>query len=356
MEQPWLNNAYTQTVQRLQTLIETPSFSKEENEVANWFEKWFAQDGIEYTRKGNNLWAINKHAQTHLPTVLLNSHHDTVKPNSGYTKNPFSASIEDDKLYGLGSNDAGGALLCLYATFKQFYNQLNLNYNLIFAATAEEEISGKNGVESILADIGKVDFAIVGEPTEMHLAIAEKGLMVLDCVAHGVSGHAARNEGSNAIYNALADINWFMTHQFERVSPLLGPVKTNVTVIQAGTQHNVIPATCNFTVDVRCNEMYSLQELLFIIKQHVTCDVTPRSTRLNSSSISINHPIVKAGLAMGRKTYGSPTLSDQALMPFPSLKMGPGHSERSHQADEFIYLHELKEGIQLYHQLLKQIL
>lgn len=353
MQEPnWLNSAYEQTVSRLQKLIAIPSFSKEEHHVVALFETLMKEDGIPFQRAGNNVWATNKYADVNKPTVLLNSHLDTVKPNAGYTRNPFEASIADDKLFGLGSNDAGGALMCLYSVFKQLYQQTDLPYNLIFAATAEEEISGINGIESILPQLGNISFAIVGEPTQMQLAIAEKGLLVLDCVAHGKSGHAARNEGDNAIYKALKDIEWFESFTFPKVSETLDKIKMSVTIINAGTQHNVVPAECTFTVDIRCTDAYTHEEVLDIIKQHVSCDVTPRSLRLKPSSIPLTHPIVQAGIQLGRTPYGSPTSSDQALMLFPSIKIGPGDSARSHQADEFIYLHQLKEGILIYHQLL----
>jgi acetylornithine deacetylase len=355
-EPNWLLVNVNETITRLQQLIRVPSFSKEEFDAATLFEKWMNEDGITYQRAGNNLWAKNKYFDECKPTILLNSHLDTVKPNSGYTSNPFDASIVDDKLLGLGSTDAGGALMCLYQTFKQFYLTENLAYNLIFAATAEEEISGINGIESMIPLLPKLDLAIVGEPTEMHLAIAEKGLLVLDCMSEGNAGHAARNEGENAIYKTLVDIDWFKNYSFSKLSQTLGEVKMNVTMIQAGTQHNVIPAECTFTVDVRCTDVYTHQEILDIIQQHVTCKVTPRSTRIKPSGIDSNHPIVLAAQALGRNLYGSPTTSDQALIPYPSVKIGPGNSARSHQADEFIYLHEIKEGLLIYHQLLSKLL
>lgn len=355
-EHDWLNNSFRETVARLQGLIAIPSFSKEEEEVVLLFENWMKADGVTYTRKGNNLIACCLYYDERKPTILLNSHLDTVKPNAGYTNDPFKASIDGDKLYGLGSNDAGGALMCLYAVFKHLYHSENLKYNIVFAATAEEEISGLNGMESILTDLGTVDLAIVGEPTQMHLAVTEKGLLVLDCVVHGKAGHAARNEGENAIYKAMKDIQWFQSFSFPLVSNTLGEVKMSVTMIEAGTQHNVVPAECKFTVDVRCTDAYTYEELLNIIGQHTSCEIKPRSLRLKPSSISMNHPIVQAGVELGRNTYGSPTTSDQALMPFTSIKIGPGDSARSHQANEFIYIHELKEGIQIYHQLLTSLL
>ncbi|KHJ39076.1 succinyl-diaminopimelate desuccinylase [Pedobacter glucosidilyticus] len=340
----------------LQRLIAIPSLSKEEAKTADEIAVFLQQRGINIHRKGNNIWAYNQHFDAKKPTILLNSHHDTVKPNQGYTRDPFLPEIIDGKLYGLGSNDAGGALVSLIATFLYFYPEENLKYNILIAATAEEEISGKEGLERIVPDLGKLEFAIVGEPTEMHLAVAEKGLLVLDCVTKGKSGHAARNEGENAIYNALKDIAWFRDYQFTKVSPTLGPIKTTVTIINAGSQHNVVPDECKFTVDVRVTDAYTNEEVLKIIRQFVDCEVIPRSTRLKPSSIPIDHPIVQAGMALGRKTYGSPTTSDQALLNIPSLKCGPGDSARSHTADEFIYVDEIEEGIKLYVKMISEII
>lgn len=345
---------YIQAVELLQQLIQTPSLSKEEEKTAALLVDFLKTNGVEEVhQQQHNVWAFNKHYNPEFPTLLLNSHHDTVKSNAGYTRNPFEASIEDGKLFGLGSNDAGGCLVSLIATFLYFYERQDLKYNLVLAATAEEEISGRNGIESILPQLGKLEVAIVGEPTEMHLAVAEKGLMVLDCTAKGKAGHAAREEGINAIYEALPDIQWFQSYTFPKVSEHLGPVKMSVTVVQAGTQHNVVPDTCSFTVDVRLTDAYTMEEVLETIQQNVKSEVTPRSMRLRPSSISMEHPLVQAGISMGRKTYGSPTTSDQALLPIPSLKMGPGFSGRSHMADEYIYLHEIEEGIRLYIELLE---
>ena len=346
---------YQKALGLLQDLIAQPSFSKEEDKTADLIEAFFGKFNIPAERQGNNIWARNKFFDTALPTILLNSHHDTVKPNQGWTKDPFKPEMAGDKLYGLGSNDAGGCLVALLATFLFFYSQENLAYNLVMAATAEEEISGLNGLESILPVLGPLEFAIVGEPTEMHLAVAEKGLMVLDCVAQGKAGHAAREEGDNAIYKAMQDIEWFRTFQFPQVSKYLGPVKMSVTIINAGSQHNVVPDTCCFTVDVRVTDAYTHEEVLATIKQHVSAEVKPRSMRLRSSRIDINSAIVQAGLDLGRTPYGSPTSSDQALLNIPSLKIGPGDSARSHTADEFIYLTELKDGITIYIQMLAQV-
>jgi len=344
-----------EALELLKALINTPSLSREEESTAAIIEDFFQKKQIITHRQKNNVWAYNLYFDSSKPTILLNSHHDTVKPNPSWTLNPFEAMEQDGKLYGLGSNDAGGALTCLIATFCHFYNLPHLKYNFVLAATAEEEISGREGIESILASLPQIDFAIVGEPTQMHLAIAEKGLLVLDCTVHGKSGHAAREEGENAIYKALKDIEWVRTYQFPKVSETLGPVKMTVTIVNAGTQHNVVPDVCKFTIDVRVTEQYSLEEVIEIIKQNLVADVQPRSVRLRSSSIPFQHPIVQAGIGLGRQTYGSPTMSDQALLNCPSLKMGPGHSERSHTADEFIYLYELDEAVDLYVKLLEKV-
>lgn len=343
------------SINLLRELICIPSFSKEEDQTGDVIERFLQQRGVKTYRKQNNIWAYNKYYDTSKPTILLNSHHDTVKPNTGYTRDPFSSDIEGGKLYGLGSNDAGGCLVSLIATFLHFYSLENLKYNFCFAATAEEEISGINGLESVIPDLGKLDFAIVGEPTLMELAIAERGLIVLDCIAHGKAGHAARDEGDNAIYRALKDINWFINYRFPRESEVFGPIKMSVTVIHSGSQHNVVPATCEFVVDIRVTDAYRNEEVLDIIRQHVICDVKPRSVRLKPSSIPKDHPVVQAGIDLGRTTYGSPTTSDQALLDIPSLKLGPGDSARSHMADEFIYINEIESGVELYIEILKRI-
>lgn len=344
------------SINLLRELIKTPSLSREEDQTAAILKSFFQKHQIVFREKANNIWAYNLFFDPSKPTILLNSHHDTVKPNPGYTRDPFAADIEDGKLYGLGSNDAGGALVSLIATFRHFYDRTDLLYNLCLAATAEEEISGLNGIELILPELGRLDFAIVGEPTEMHLAIAEKGLMVLDCTATGVAGHAARDEGDNAIYKAIKDIEWFSTYRFPRESEVFGPIKMSVTIINAGSQHNVVPATCNYTVDLRLTDAYRMEEVLQIIKTHVSSDVVPRSMRLKPSSIDKNHPIVLAGIEIGRNTYGSPTTSDQALLDIPSLKIGPGFSGRSHMADEYIYVREIEEAISIYITLLNKII
>lgn len=345
-----------QATDLLKQLIATPSFSREEAHTAQLIQDFLDQKGIPFQRKKNNIWAYPRHFDPTKPTLLLNSHHDTVKPNASWTLDPFEPLVRDGKLYGLGSNDAGGCLVSLIATFCYFYERPNLRYNIVLAATAEEEISGKEGLEIVVPELPPLEFAIVGEPTQMHLAVAEKGLLVLDLTAKGVAGHAAREEGENALYKALADIEWFRTYQFPKVSPLLGPIKMSVTIIQAGSQHNVVPDSCRFTVDVRVTEQYTLEEVIEVIKANVTSEIHPRSIRLRPSSIPLEHPIVQAGLRLGRTPYGSPTTSDQALLDCPSLKMGPGHSERSHTADEFIYLHEIQEGIAQYITMLEAIL
>ena len=342
-------------LQLLQQLISIQSFSKEEDRTADLIDQTLQQHGVKTHRKLNNIWAWNRHFDAAKPTILLNSHHDTVKPNSGYTRDPYDAKIEDGKLHGLGSNDAGGCLVSLIAVFLHYHDQENLKYNFCLATTAEEEISGVNGLELIIPELGELSFGIVGEPTLMDLAIAERGLMVLDCTAYGKAGHAAREEGDNAIYKALADIEWFRNFKFPKESEVFGPIKMSVTIINAGSQHNVVPATCTFTVDVRVTDAYKNEEVLEIIRQHVSCEVKPRSIRLKPSSIDKNHPFVQAGVSLGRKTYGSPTTSDQSLLDISSIKIGPGDSARSHMADEFIYVDEIAEGIDLYIQMLSKI-
>ncbi|MEP5365622.1 MAG: M20 family metallo-hydrolase [Reichenbachiella sp.] len=339
----------------LSGMIEIQSFSREEEEVADFVESYFIEKGLAPQRSGNNLWLKSKYWDDAKPTILLNSHIDTVKPAASYTLDPFQAQVIDGKLYGLGSNDAGGPLVCLMQAFLHYQDQEQLPYNLIIAATAEEEISGANGVASILPELGKVDLAIVGEPTLMDMAVAEKGLVVLDCEAIGVSGHAAREEGENAIYKALKEIEKLKNFQFEKESAYLGPIKKTVTLIEAGTQHNVVPDSCKFVVDVRTTDAYTNAETVKIIDELMDVDVKPRSIRLNSSGLSQDHPIVKRGESLGMKKYGSPTLSDQALMPFDTIKIGPGDSARSHTADEYIGIDEIENGIKGYIALLKDL-
>jgi acetylornithine deacetylase len=346
----------TDAVALLKQLIATPSFSKEEGATAEIIADWLRSKNITAQRLQNNVWAKNKYFDAAKPTILLNSHHDTVRPNKGYTLDPFSPLEKEGKLFGLGSNDAGGSLVSLIAAFVHFYDRPGLSHNLILAATAEEEISGHNGIELMLPALGKIDWGIVGEPTKMQLAVAEKGLLVLDCIVRGKAGHAAREEGENAIYKAIPDLEWFRTHRFDRVSELLGPVKMSVTVIDTDNKaHNVVPSQCHFVVDLRVNELYRFEEVLEIIRSQVSCELSPRSLRMRSSSIPMDHPVVQAGIRAGRTCYGSPTTSDKALMPFPTLKTGPGDSARSHTADEFIGLEEIGQGIGGYIGLLEQV-
>src|SRR6185369_12822080 len=342
-------------VELLQQLISIPSYSKEEDKTASLVQSFFKHYDIETSRKGNNVWAKNKYFDPTKPTILLNSHHDTVKPNPAYTRNPFNASIEDGKLFGLGSNDAGGPLVSLMMTFLYFYGETNLKYNIVFVASAEEEISGTGGVELVWSDLPKIHFAIVGEPTLLDMAIAEKGLLVLDCIAKGKAGHSAREEGVNAIYQALPDIEWFKTFQFPKVSATLGKVKMSVTMINAGQAHNQVPPECKFTVDCRVTDSYSLEEILEEVKRNVKSEVNARSLRLRASGIEENHPLVLSAKKLDLKLYGSPTTSDQALIPVPSVKIGPGNSARSHSADEFIYIEEIEKGIDTYIALIENL-
>lgn len=339
-------------IELLRSLIAVKSFSRAEKDAAYLMRQFLSQAGIPFQTKTNNTWARNLHWKEGLPVIVLDSHIDTVKPSGGYTRDPFSADIEDGILYGLGSNDAGGPLVTLLATFMHFYSQENLPYNLIYVASAEEEVSGLDGLVSIIEDLGHFDLAIVGEPTQMQMAIAEKGLLVLDCMAHGKSGHAAREEGDNAIYKAIADIDKLKSFRFPKSSSILGCVKLSVTMISAGTQHNVVPDACSFVVDVRTNEYYSNQEAYKIIDQLIESDVKPRSLRLNSSGIPVEHPIVQRGIQLGLDYYGSPTTSDQAIIPYSSIKIGPGDSARSHTANEYILISEMEEGLRIYIDLL----
>lgn len=336
----------------LKALIETPSFSSEEDKTALLIENWFTQNNIPFKRENNNVWAFNKHFDKNKPTLLLNSHHDTVRPNQGYTNDPFEAIVTDGKLFGLGSNDAGGCLVSLLATFAYFYSNENLRYNIVIVASAEEESSGKNGLNSVLKHLPELECAIVGEPTLMQLAVAEKGLLVLDVIVKGTASHAAHNNPDNPIYNAMPVIEWFNSYQFEKISEVLGPVKMTVTQVSAGKQHNVVPAECHLVVDIRVNDCYNNQEILDTVRKHLTVEVNPRSMHLNASSIPFAHGLVQAGIALGRTTYGSPTLSDQSVLSCQSLKIGPGETLRSHSADEFIFINEIEEGIQLYIKIL----
>ncbi|MCH1433190.1 MAG: M20/M25/M40 family metallo-hydrolase [Flavobacteriaceae bacterium] len=340
----------------LQDLIRLESFSGAEDRTATRIEEWFSSYEIPFQRKDNNMWATNKHFDIQKPTLLLNSHHDTVHPNQGYTRNPYSPDIEDGKLYGLGSNDAGGALVSLIACFTHFYNQENLDYNLLMVASAEEENAGKKSLRDLIPDLPKIDVAIVGEPTLMDLAIAEKGLVVFDLSLKGTANHAAHPNEDNPLMKLPKLLKAIEELEFDKVSPLLGPVKATLTQVNAGSQHNVVPAEVNMVLDVRVNECYSNKEIEQIIKSSLDCEVKARSLRLRSSSINPDHPLVKAGITLGKKTYGSPTLSDQAGLDCPSLKLGPGDSTRSHSANEFIFVREIEEGITFYINLLNQIL
>lgn len=339
-------------IQLLKRLIATPSISREETAAADVLEEFVNDCKLQYTRHGNNLLLTNGDISPTRPTVLLNAHIDTVRPSASWSRDPFVPAVEGDRLYGLGSNDDGGGLVALLQAYRILVADKNTPYNIIYLASCEEEVSGANGISSVLPLLPKIDFAIVGEPTGMQPAIAEKGLMVIDGTAHGKAGHAARNEGVNAIYEALDDFCWLRDYKFKKESPLLGAVKMTLTVVNSGTQHNVIPDECRFVIDVRSNELYTNQELFDIIRQHLKSEVKARSFRLNSSSISTDHPLVQRCLQMGMSPFGSPTLSDQALMPFPSLKLGPGQSSRSHMADEYICLSEISDAIETYVKLL----
>lgn len=339
----------------LNSLISIPSISREEDKAADFLQTYIEESGIMTGRSGNNIWCISPMFDLEKPTILLNSHIDTVKPVNGWRKHPFTAKIENGKLYGLGSNDAGASLVSLFQVYRHL-SATEQAYNLIYLTSCEEEVSGKNGIESVIPQLPPIALGIVGEPTEMHPAIAEKGLMVLDIFARGKAGHAARNEGENAIYKAMDDIQWFRTHRFPKESALLGPVKMSVTQINAGTQHNVIPDLCNFVVDIRSNECYSNEELYQEICSQIQSEAKARSFRLNSSHIETEHPFVKRAMELGRIPFGSPTLSDQALMKFPSVKIGPGKSSRSHTADEYIMISEIEEAINLYIQILDKLI
>jgi acetylornithine deacetylase len=348
--------AQKDAINLLKTLISIPSFSKEEDRTAVILNSFLLERNVKTQRVKNNIWATNLYFDADKPTILLNSHHDTVKPNKEYTREPFSPFEHDGKIYGLGSNDAGASLVSLLATFLFYYEHQNLPYNIVFVASAEEEISGQDGIELVLPLLPSISFGIVGEPTQLEMAIAERGLLVLEVVATGKAGHAAREEGENALYKILPDLEWFRTYSFPKVSDLLGQVKMTVTVIETeNKQHNVVPSTCKMVVDVRVNELYTFEEILTIINAHVKSEVTPRSLRMRSTGIALDHVLVKAGLALNKGYYGSVTTSDKALMPFPTLKMGPGDSARSHTADEYIFINEIEEGIVTYIQLLENI-
>ena len=335
----------------LKKLIATPSVSRNEKDAADIMEQTIRSYGFEPQREANNLWIIDPHYDESRPTLLLNAHIDTVKPVASWSRDPFSPDVEDGVLYGLGSNDCGGGLCSLLQIFRMLTEKPQ-SYNLIYLASAEEEVSGKDGITRALPLLPHIDLAIVGEPTGMNPAVAEKGLMVLDVIAHGKSGHAARNEGVNAIYEALDDMRWIRDYKFEKVSEFLGPTKMTLTVVNAGTQHNVIPDKCTMLVDIRTNEFYDNEEVYELIRQHLKSEVKAHSFRLKSSRIDPEHPLIRKCVAMGMKPFGSPTLSDQALMHFPSFKLGPGESSRSHSANEFIRISEIRDAIAKYETLL----
>lgn len=343
-----------EAVELLKRLIATPSVSRDEKAAADIMEAQLREYGFDVKRGANNVWTCSPEFDEALPTVLLNAHIDTVKPVKSWILEPFRPFLQDGKLYGLGSNDCGGGLVSLLQTFR-ILSMKRRNFNIIYLASAEEEVSGKDGISRVLPLLPKIDVAIVGEPTGMQPAVAEKGLMVLDVIARGKSGHAARNEGVNAIYEALDDIEWIRNYKFPKVSEFLGPVKMQLTVINAGTQHNVVPDECKMLVDVRTNELYSNEEVFEIIREHVRSEVVAHSFRLGSSRIDVDHPLIRRCKAMGMQPFGSPTLSDQALMPFPSFKLGPGESSRSHSADEFIRISEIEDAITTYNALLSEV-
>ena len=351
-----MKNLTEEAIALLHDLIAIKSFSSEEDSTAARIEQWFTEHKIPSKRQDNNVYAFNAAFDKNKPTLLLNSHHDTVRPNSAYTKDPFHPHVEDGKLYGLGSNDAGGALVSLLALFTHYFAHPNPKYNLIMAATAEEESSGSLGLNSLLPILPPIDVAIVGEPTLMQLAIAEKGLVVFDGTIQGTASHAAHPNADNPILKLPEVIGWLENFSFDKVSEVLGPVKMTITQLNAGKQHNVVPAQVDMVIDVRVNDCYSNQEIVTLLQKEAPLTMTPRSINLNSSSIPEDHPLVQAGIALGRTTYGSPTLSDQAKLSCPSLKLGPGDSTRSHTADEFIYINEIEEGIALYIDLLNKII
>jgi len=362
-----------QALELLSRLIATPSLSKEEGPAADIMEDFLRENDANVHRHKHNVWAIAPTWDPKKPSILLNSHLDTVPPNAGYTNNPYDPIRKDGKLYGLGSNDAGGALVSLAASFLKLSAWQERPYNLVFTATAEEEISGPNGISSLLKDptflshtheaftgdknkANELNCGVVGEPTQMRMAVAERGLLVIDCVAHGKAGHAARKEGENALYNALKDIMWLQDNQMPVISPMLGPVTWTATMIQTpNRKHNVIPDRCEFTIDIRIHEGYSHEDVLEILSANLTSELTPRSFNLRSSMISLDHPLISAGIDLGWQTYGSPTSSDKGRLPFSACKLGPGRSMRSHTPDEYIEVEEIRTGIMGYLDLLQRV-
>lgn len=347
---------FNNAIELLKKLIEIPSFSKDEHHTAVEIGRFFEKYQIPVNRFKNNIWAVNKHFDESKPSVLLNTHHDTVQPNKAYTLDPFSAIEKEGKLYGLGSNDAGASLVCLVQTFLHFYTKKDLKYNIIIALTAEEEISGFDGIEALFPQLPHIEWAIVGEPTQMNLAIAEKGLLVIDGEMKGTPSHAAHPNDDNAIVKCMQDLQHIVNYQFPKVSDYLGEVKITLSGVHAGVQHNVVPETCQFTLDVRVTDEYTNEEAFEIIQSQMKSKLTARSFRLNSSKIELDHPFVQAGVALGRTTYGSPTSSDQAIIPCTSVKIGPGDSRRSHTADEYIGIDEIREGIDIYIKILERVL
>ncbi|MCQ2149924.1 MAG: M20/M25/M40 family metallo-hydrolase [Bacteroidales bacterium] len=338
-------------IELLQQMIAIPSMSGSEKAVADHLQRWIESQGMAVRRCGDNIWMESCKDDGSRPSILLNAHTDTVKPSSGYSFDPYCGIRDGDRILGLGSNDDGGSLVALLATYMRLSGKKQ-PYRLVFSATAEEETNGTGGIDMVKGEWGDISFGIIGEPTGMRMAVAEKGLLVLDCLVRGKSGHAARSEGINALYKALPDIEWFRTYEFPNVSEYLGPVIMNVTMIDAGTQHNVVPDSCHFVVDVRTNGECSNEEVLSVIRGHVSCEVTPRSMKHNCSRIDLSHPAVSKGMSMGLETYGSPTASNQTRCSFPTLKMGPGESERSHSADEFILVSEVERAVDIYCELL----
>jgi acetylornithine deacetylase len=351
-----MNNYTNDAVTLLRELIAIPSVSRSEDEAADKLGEYLNLWGLPYGREGNNLWVGCQDWDNNRKTVMLNAHIDTVKPVNTWTRDPFSPALEGDTLYGLGANDCGGGLVATLQAYRILLNRPR-NYNILWLASAEEEVSGENGLTRVIPMLPPIDVAIVGEPTGMQPATAERGLMVIDGYAYGVSGHAARAEGVNAIYEALDDLLWLRDYRFRKVSELLGETKLTVTVVESGTQHNVVPDLLHFVIDVRTNEFYQNEYVYeFLRKKMKKCKLQARSFRLHSSAISADHPLVRRCLEQGMKPFGSPTLSDQALMPWASLKLGPGDSARSHAADEFITIREIDEAINTYVHLLEGLI